>query len=1030
MADNATEFLKATEVYLLSRLRRMTETAWGDAVGLLSSITDFDTDAQRTRLEQLKTDIQATLPAVDEIRLNVTKQSDLIRRMVSEATDELDAGDFDSERARRVAVKVGTALAAAEEAYTVVATHITKNAGGTVDEIARKKLLESWNPWVKPWKEVAATAGNLLNKFGSWLLDVDDLVDKLGSVVELQREGAKVVLLAKFAKSGTVAIPKGPAPFVTLDQVSFEAFLEFSEREVTNPTEAEKPALIQRGDKWYRGDAAILGLRFRALLQPAITKDPLLKKVLPGAEEPKTTDATTISLDTAQGFYLGDGSGGERAVLPIRWSFPGVELRELAFGLVRRPDGERDVTGFSLTTSIAAKMGDAVGMQVVGAGFIVNLDGVAEQAAIVDLPVSPRWPDQVGLRIKAGPITGGGFIQRVERTYTVNGESVKRVEFGGVFQLQILKFGVSAIVILSPDPFSLALVIGVRFPTAIELSWGFTLNGIGGILAVDRGLDLEALRKAMKEHILDKMLFPDNPVAEAPKLLDKVATIFPPRTGGFVVGPIVELGWGSQAKFVELKLGVVLALPDPMFVLLGSLRVRVPTKELPITDVRADVFVAITPDYLLLFASMRDSTIAGFKVAGDLGLYIQWSGSGAFELSVGGFHPEYEQLTGRKPKLGELDRVTIDLSPADAVKFVIRAYFAVTAGAVMLGVEGRLDADFKVITAKAWLTLDMIFIWSPRFSFKVSIEVGIEVELFGHTFASVRFRGSLKGTKPFELAGHIKVDVWFLPTFDEDLGPITWGEDQPAALPRIDALSIVSSALKEDEAWKAPLPDHAAQLVTLDEVHDVAGRIAHPLAGLEVSQTHVPLGVKISHIGASPVTADMVTIGTPTSTAGDAAAVSELRVPFPPGHFFELEGEQLLARSGFEDLQGGCRIAAATTPKVGASTTAEVAYRTYARNPVQGGRLTLDRKVLQFADAYVAASNVGRSAPVAVNPYLTKSAVLPPVDVAPVGTSVLADAATGSALLSALGVLTATEAAVAGAAVNAAGVAAATRITL
>ena len=1029
MAESSTEFLQATEVYLISRLKRMTDTAWGDAGGLLNSITEFDTDAQRTRFEQLKTDIEAATPAVDEIRLSIGKLSDLVKRMVAESRTDLDQEDFDAARSRRVAVRIGTALAAAEEAYTLVATHLVKD-GATIDEAARKKLIERWNPWAKPWKEAGATAASLLNKVAAWL-GVEDVVDKLGKAVELSREDAKVLLLAKFPKTGTVSLPKGPKPLLTLDQVSFEAFLEFSEREVPNPTEEEKPSLIQRGDKWYRGHEAILGLRFRALLQPALTKDPLLAKVMPESGDPKTTTVTTLSLDTAQGFYLGDGRGGERAVLPVRFSFPGVELREVAFGLVRRQDGERDVTGVDLTLSVAAKAGGAVGMQVIGAGFAVGLDGIAEPTT-TDFPIAPRWPDQVGLRIKAGPITGGGFIQRVERTYKVDGQDVKRIEFGGVFQLQIFKFGVAAIVLLSPDPFSLVLVIGVRFPVPIELSWGFTLNGIGGILALDRGLDLEALKKGMKERILDKMLFPDNPVAEAPKLLSTVANIFPPRAGGFVVGPIVELGWGSQAKFVEMKLGVVLALPDPMVVVLGSLRVRVPTKELPVTDIKADLFVAITPDHLLLFASMRDSTIAGFKVAGDLGLYIQWSGSGAFEFSVGGFHPEYEKLTGQQPKLGELDRVSIDLSPSRAVQFVIKAYFAVTAGAVMLGVDGRLDADFKVIAAKAWLTLDMIFIWSPRFAFKVSIQVGVEVELFGHTFASVRFRGSLEGTTPFKLAGHIKVDVWFLPTFDEDLGPVTWGDDAPPALAKVDALSIVASALNEDEAWTAPLPEHAAQLATLDEVHDVEGRIAHPLAALEVSQTHVPLGVKISHIGASPVKADMVTIGTPTSSTGEAAAVSELRTPFPPGHFFDLEGEKLLARSGFEQMQGGCRMAAATIPRVGPSATEEVAYRTYVRNPDGAAAEKPELTFGRFGAAYVAASSVGRAAATVagVNPYQPKTPVGPPIDVAPLGTSVLADAATGSALLGTLGSLSATEAAVLGGALNTAGVADVTRITV
>ena len=72
-----------------------------------------------------------------------------------------------------------------------------------------------------------------------------------------------------------------------------------------------------------------------------------------------------------------------------------------------------------------------------------------------------------------------------------------------------------------------------------------------------------------------------------------------------------------------------------------------------------------------------------------------------------------------------LTRVTLDFSPGgrDAkgnhkgpIIFTVKLYFAITAGSVQLGVEGRLEADFKVIAARAWLKLDMIFIWSPRFA--------------------------------------------------------------------------------------------------------------------------------------------------------------------------------------------------------------------------------------------------------------------------------------------------------------------------
>ena len=156
------------------------------------------------------------------------------------------------------------------------------------------------------------------------------------------------------------------------------------------------------------------------------------------------------------------------------------------------------------------------------------------------------------------------------RIYGTGADKKELVEFGGVIQLEILKVGVYAIGILSPDPFSLVLVMGVRFPTAIELSFGFTFNGVGGILAINRRVDTGELIKGMQTHFIDRVLFPDDPVAEAPKILDQVAHVFPPHDGGFVVGPIVELGWGSQAKIVEAKLGVILALPDPKIIILGA----------------------------------------------------------------------------------------------------------------------------------------------------------------------------------------------------------------------------------------------------------------------------------------------------------------------------------------------------------------------------------------------------------------------------------------------------------------------------
>lgn len=1040
MTDVATGFLKGIEAFGNSRLGEMSATTFKDTRSFLGAlVASFSADEIKGKFEQLKADIEAAKPTVEAIAKSIENQIETIKSNVQGSLDDLKSDNFDLDVAARVAVRMGTALAAMDQAYAIVAKELAKDANGTVNEEIRNRLMELWNPWAQPWKNLGAGTENLLNKFGSAVLGTNDLVGELGKVLTLDRADGKFVLVGLLSN-----LPTAQLGGVKLDQVKFEAFLQFSDRQIANPTEEEKKSLIERDGKWFMGDVAILGFRLRTLLEPGITSAPLLKKVMPGSSDPKTTSHTAVSLDTGQGFYLGDGRGNEKAVLPIRFSYPAVELREMALGILR--NAKREAQGFEITTSIAAKMGDAVGLQIVGTGFIIDLSSVADHHQMFDLPVTPRWPDQIGLRIKTGPVTGGGFIQRVEREYLQpDGSKLKRVEFGGVVQLQILKVGVYAIVVLSPDPFSLVLVMGVRFPTAIELSFGFTLNGIGGLIALDRGIDLEALRNGMNDHIIDRMLFPDDPVSEAPKLLDQVAHVFPPRDGAFVFGPIAELGWGSQAKFVEFKIGVVLTLPEFMFVILGSLRVRVPTKEKPITDIRADVYIAVTDDYLEMYARMRDSKIGTFNISGDLGLYIGWTKGGVFELALGGYHPEYAQLTGETPRLKDLKRITIECSPTAILKIQVQAYFALTAGSVQLGIRGDLWVDFKIASAHAWLQLDMLFVWSPRFHFKVSIEVGVEIELLGFSFASVLFKGSLEGTTPYNLQGHVRIDVWFLPTFDEDLGPIEWGEQPRPLAAQADALTLVATAMSKDDAWKTELPEHAAQLVTLAEVTDVPGRMAHPLSALEVVQSMVPLGVKISHIGESPVKADMVTIGDPSTSAGaPLAAISERRTAFAPGHYFDLSGEKLLARSGFEDLVGGVRMTAAATPKVGSSTDETVTYRTYVRVP---DTEQLSPKFVEFLgmvavtpSVFARTSLTGRAFERRSNPYLSINPLTDRVLVAPNGASIVASAVDASnllktsaitdsnSLLSTFGALSASEAAVSVEAVKAMGVPV-TRIT-
>ncbi len=1007
MTDVGTGFLKAISAFFTTKLGKASSTVWKDAGSLTESLADGIPDNTKPAFEKLKADIKAAEPLVEAIGKAIKKQTDLIAKMVSECQADLNAGDFSAAEAGRITVRVGTALMAVDEAVNIVARELVKDMTEPQKEQTRVQLMEIWNPWVQPFRDLADGAGKLLDGAGSAILGVDSVTQELADLAKDQTltfDNDKFTLALKI-----VGVDEKPLGLLTLNDTKLEAFFSFGRRKFENPSEEDKKSLVERDKAWWRADEPNLGLRIYVTIKPGLQQDPLLKKIMPGTSDPKTIKPTAITLDIHDGLYLGDGRGAanEKVVLPVTFASPVAELRELALGLLRNP--AKEVTGLEVTTVIAAKLGDAVGLQVGGAGVVIGLDGQPTPQSVFPMAVSPRWPDAIGIRIKAGPIKGGGYLERKIRKH--GDPPVDLVEFGGVIQIEILKVGVYAIGILSPDPFSMVLVMGVRFPVPIELSFGFTFNGVGGILAINRTVNTTELIEGMKTHFIDKVLFPDDPVAEAPGLLDKVSKVFPPVEGGFVVGPIVELGWGSQAKIIEAKLGLVLALPDPKIIILGAVRVRAPAKDAPLTDFRCEVYGEISADRLLIIARMRDSKIAGITVSGDLGLLIQWGGGGDFALSVGGFNPRYTEIPA---DLKSLDRITIDLSPPAVVKIIIKAYFAVTAGAVMLGVRGDFSADIGVASAKAWLQLDMIFRWAPRFGFAVDLDLGIEIKVFGCTFASIQFKGMLEGTTPWKVVGTATVDVWFLPTFDFDLGPITWGEDPSAIPPTAKPLELVQAALSEPTAWKTLLPADGDQLAVFGRI-DGEGLLAHPLAALEVTQSRLPLETHIDRVGSAQVNAHRVAMGLPSTDAGPVAAVSTVTAPFAPGQFLKLEGDQLLARGGFDDYPAGARLAAATTPAHGPAVGDDVRWHTWFRDEdagsVRGGRFDFGDLGAVFVDHGIPARRLADRD----NPYLTRAerVTRPAADrvtVLPMGAATVRMVDDGTGVLTDLGVLSASQA--------------------
>ena len=215
-----------------------------------------------------------------------------------------------------------------------------------------------------------------------------------------------------------------------------------------------------------------------------------------------------------------------------------------------------------LAVEISASFGVTLGpfaASVERLGILLKLDLAGGKP--VDFAFKP--PNGIGLSLDVGIIKGGGYL------------AVDQNGYAGVLELKLLVIDVKAIALLnthSDAGFSLLLLIFGQFPP-IQLSFGFTLTGIGGLIGVQHTASPPALSQALSDGHLDAVLFPDNPVANAPQIISTLRAMFPVKAGGFIIGPMLELGWGTPS-LVTVRLGLLIEANQ--FTLLGQAIVALP----------------------------------------------------------------------------------------------------------------------------------------------------------------------------------------------------------------------------------------------------------------------------------------------------------------------------------------------------------------------------------------------------------------------------------------------------------------------
>jgi hypothetical protein len=550
-----------------------------------------------------------------------------------------------------------------------------------------------------------------------------------------------------------------------------------------------------------------------------------------------------------------------------------------------------------------------------------------------DLSLKFKPPNGLGISIDAGVLAGGGYI-------TFNPD---KGQYAGVLDaalLDVVQIKIIGVLdTIMPDGskgYSFLLIITFNFPP-LQLSFGFTLNGVGGLVGVNRTMSKDALHAGFRAHTLNSVLFPDDPIKNAPQIISDIRNFFPPADSRYLFGPMLQLGWGTPT-LITLSLGVILEVPDPVRILiLGLIDAGLPTADVALIELHIDVLglIDFAAKSLSIDGSMYDSHVLIYSMKGDLALRLFWGDNPNFLFSLGGVNPHFNTTGLDIPKM---HRCSVSIGDGDNPRISANNYFAITSNSVQFGANVEAYAAAGGFAIHGYLGFDLIIISSP-FSFEFDFSAGFDVSFEGATLLGLNVNGTLSGPRPWHVHGDAEIGCFiFSVSASVDL---TWGDSTPVTLPQKAVLPDLLPALQDPQNWSAALPEGTTQAVSfVAPKPDAKTLLVHPMGTLSVREKVVPLDLPVTRYGNA------------TPSDGNYFAISDVQINsqeeskqpftdyFAAGQFLALNDADKLSRPSFELFDTGVTIGSGAIVS-GADSPRTVTYdERYIDEPTGFSRFT------------------------------------------------------------------------------------------
>jgi hypothetical protein len=544
-----------------------------------------------------------------------------------------------------------------------------------------------------------------------------------------------------------------------------------------------------------------------------------------------------------------------------------------------------------------------IAFTVEGIGVTLAATFESGNAGPFDVKTGFKPPTGLGLVVDSSLVTGGGFLS----LDSANGR------YAGILQLRVAEIGVTAIALLDTRlpggqaGYSFLIIVSATFPP-IQLGYGFTLNGVGGLAGIHRTMVVEAIQAGVRNHSIDHILFPEDPVANAAQIISDLRTIFPPMQGRFVFGPMALIGWGTPT-LITIELGILLELPAPIrLVLLGQLSVALPSEDAALVEIHIDILGILDFEgrRLSVDAVLHDSRLAAFNLSGEMAFRFSWGDEPVLILSIGGVNPHFQP----PPGFPTLQPITVSLGLDDNPRISLKGYLAFTSNTLQVGALAELYAEAGGFNLYGWLGFDALFVFIP-FSFITDFSGGVKLRRGTHNIAGVHLDATLSGISPWHAKGRACVSLWLFDIcvpFDK-----RFGSDKQVSPPTIDPEPELLAAIRDARNWSTTLPPASWRAVSVKTpAPDENQVLIDPVGGVVLRERVLPLNRRITKFGEATPSGPGRYDVTGVTLGGHAAEFTAVQDQFAQSQFEQLTDAQKLSLPSFTKMDAGVELAGRT----------------------------------------------------------------------------------------------------------------------